>query len=214
MTGIFRIRVFLVRHGETQWNRELRVMGQLDIPLNDIGREQARRTAALLAGERFAAIYSSDLVRAVETAQIIAAPHRLDVIALPELREARYGLWEGLTRDEVLKKFPEEYKMRRTDPENFRPSGGESRTELYERASQIFSELVARHPHQKILLVSHGGTIRAIVRSVLGLGPGNGHFAVDNCGITIIDREDDDSYEVFTVNSVFHLGELRTEDFF
>ncbi len=214
MTGVFRTRVFLVRHGETQWNRELRVMGQLDIPLNDVGREQARRTAALLAGERFAAIYSSDLVRALETAQIIAAPHRLDVIALPELREARYGLWEGLTRDEVLQRFPEEYKMRQTDPENFRPSGGESRTELYERASKIFSELVARHPHQKILLVSHGGTIRAILRSVLGLGPGNGHFAVDNCGITIIDREDDDSYEVFTVNSVFHLRELRTEDFF
>lgn len=214
MTGIFRTRVFLIRHGETQWNAELRVMGQLDIPLNDVGREQARRTAELLAGERFAAIYSSDLVRAVETAQIIAAPHRLDVITLPELREARYGLWEGLTRQEVLERFPKEYKMRRTDPENFRPSGGESRKELYERASKIFSELVARHPRQKILLVSHGGTIRAILRSVLGLGPGNGHFAVDNCGITIIDREDGDSYEVFTVNSVFHLGELRTEDFF
>lgn len=214
MDSFYKTRVFLVRHGETDWNAELRVMGQLDIPLNERGRAQARLTAELLAHENFSAIYSSDLVRAVETAQIIAAPHQLDVITIPELREARYGLWEGLTRDEVLKKFPAEYELRKTDPTNFRPSNGESRTELYARASQIFSELVARHPHQKILMVSHGGTIRAILRFVLGLGPGNGHFAVDNCGITIIDREDDDSYEVFTVNSVFHLRELRTEDFF
>lgn len=214
MDGFYKTRVFLVRHGETDWNAELRVMGQLDIPLNERGRAQARLTADLLAREQFAAIYSSDLVRAVETAQIIATPHRLDVLRVPELREASYGLWEGLTRDEVLKKFPHEYQMRRTDPENFRPCGGESRTELYTRASKIFSDLVARHPNQKILIVSHGGTIRAILRFVLGLGPGNGHFAVDNCGITIIDREDNDSYEVFTVNSVFHLKELRTEDFF
>ncbi len=214
MNGFYKARVFLVRHGETQWNAELRVMGQLDIPLNERGRAQARRTAQLLAREQLAAIYSSDLGRAVETAQIIAAPHRLDVITIPELREAYYGAWEGLTRQEVLERFPQEYQRRRTDPENFRPSGGESRRELYERASKIFSDLVARHPHQKILIVSHGGTIRAILRFVLGLGPGNGHFAVDNCGITIIDREEDDSYEVFTVNSVFHLGELRTEDFF
>ncbi len=214
MNGFYKTRVFLVRHGETQWNAELRVMGQLDIPLNERGRAQARRTAELLAQEKFSAIYASDLVRAVETAQIIAAPHRIDVIAVPQLREARYGLWEGLTRQEVLERFPEEYQMRRTDPANFRPSGGESRKELYERASRIFSELVAQHPRQKILIVSHGGTIRAILRYVLGLGPGNGHFAVDNCGITIIDKEDNDFYEVFTVNSIFHLQELRTEDFF
>lgn len=214
MNGFYKTRVFLVRHGETQWNTELRVMGQLDIPLNERGRAQARRTAELLAQEKFSAIYASDLVRAVETAQIIAAPHRIDVITVPQLREARYGLWEGLTRQEVLERFPEEYQMRRTDPANFRPSGGESRKELYERASRIFSELVAQHPRQKILIVSHGGTIRAILRYVLGLGPGNGHFAVDNCGITIIDKEDNDFYEVFTVNSIFHLQELRTEDFF
>lgn len=214
MNGFYKTRVFLVRHGETDWNAQLRVMGQLDIPLNKRGRAQAQRTAELLAQEKFAAIYASDLVRAVETAQLIAAPHRLDVITIPELREARYGLWEGLSRDEVLAKFPAEYELRKTDPTNFCPSGGESRKELYERASKIFSELVARHPYQKILIVSHGGTIRAILRYVLGLGPGNGHFAVDNCGITIIDKEDDDTYEVFTVNSVFHLQELRTEDFF
>lgn len=214
MDGFYKTRVFLVRHGETQWNRELRVMGQLDIPLNEIGRQQARLTADLLAQEKFSMIYASDLSRAVETAQIIAAAHRLDVLTVPELREARYGLWEGLTRQEVLERFPHEYQMRRTDPANFRPSGGESRRELYQRASQIFSQLVARHSNQQILLVSHGGTIRAILRYVLGLGPGNGHFAVDNCGLTIIDKEEDDSYEVFTVNSVFHLRELRTEDFF
>jgi broad specificity phosphatase PhoE len=214
MKSFYKTRVYLVRHGETDWNAELRVMGQLDIPLNERGRAQARRAAELLAHEHFDAIYSSDLVRAIETAQIIATPHKLDVLTLPELREAYYGLWEGLTRDEVLKKFPEEYAMRTIDPANFRPSGGESRKELYTRAARIFSELVARHPDQQILIVSHGGTIRAILRYALGLGPGDGHFAVDNCGVSIIDKEDDGSYEIFTVNSVFHLRELRTEDFF
>jgi broad specificity phosphatase PhoE len=140
MKGFYKTRVYIVRHGETDWNAELRVMGQLDIPLNERGRAQAHRTAELLAHEHFDAIYSSDLVRAIETAQIIAAPHALDVLTLPELREAYYGLWEGLTRDEVLKKFPEEYAMRSLDPANFRPSGGESRKELYTRAARIFSE--------------------------------------------------------------------------
>lgn len=207
-------RVYLIRHGETDWNRELRVMGQRDIPLNAVGKEQARRTAEFLAKEKFAAIYASDLSRALETAQIIAAQHKRDVISVTDLREAHYGHWEGLTREEVLRKFPEEYELRKTDPAGFRPRGGESRSELYERAASALRQIVERHRHQTVLLVSHGGTIRAILRYVLGLGPGNGHFAVDNCGISIIDREDDSSYEVFTLNNVYHLNELRTEDFF
>src|SRR5213082_1136682 len=102
--------ILLVRHGETEWNRESRFQGHADPSLNELGREQAAELAAALAGERLAAVYSSPLRRALETAQIIAAPHRLDAVPVDGLREVDVGSWQGLTRDEVEHRFPQQFR--------------------------------------------------------------------------------------------------------
>jgi broad specificity phosphatase PhoE len=207
------LRVYLIRHGETDWNRDQRVMGQLDVPLNGMGRAQAQCTAGFLQSEQLSAVYSSDLSRAWETARRIAETQKLSPIPVPELREMRYGRWEGLTRDEVIARFPEEYTERLLHPFAFCPSGGESRRALFERASRALDQIVKQHQQTKIALVSHGGTSRVIVGYTIGLR-GWGSFAIDNCSISIIDYLEDGTREVSLLNSTFHLKDLHTKDFF
>ena len=99
--------IFLIRHGETVWNRESRMQGYRNVPLSDSGREQAAKLADYLKNETFHAIYSSDLSRAAETAQLVAEKHQMPVIVFPEFRERNCGEWEGLTHDEVSRKYPD-----------------------------------------------------------------------------------------------------------
>jgi broad specificity phosphatase PhoE len=209
------VRLYLIRHGETDWNRNQRVMGQLDIPLNKTGKAQAVRTAEFLASESLSAIYASDSSRAWETALHISEKQKLTPIRTPELRELMYGRWEGLTREEVIEKFPEEYAERLNNPFEFCPTGGESRRQLFERASKKLDEIFARHKNkkEKIALVSHGGTCRVMVGFIAGIN-GWGRFAIDNCSISVIDELEDGTREVSLVNSTYHLKDLYTKDFF
>jgi len=114
-------RVLVIRHGETAWNRESRIQGHIDIPLNDQGRWQAERLAQALADEPLAAIYSSDLQRAFDTAQAIAEATGLDVVADETLRERHFGDMEGLTHDEILARWPVEGRRWRERDPSFGP---------------------------------------------------------------------------------------------
>jgi broad specificity phosphatase PhoE len=148
--------VLFVRHGETDWNLERRVQGHTNRPLNNSGREQARELAARLAGERFDAVYSSDLSRARETARIIAGERGLEVTTLPELRERHFGTWEGLTDDEVLARFPEA---------RHRPWGdAETQEEMSARVLEALRLIADAHPRGRVLVVGHGGPMRALLR--------------------------------------------------
>ena len=156
----------LVRHGETAWNAEHRVQGQLDVPLNDVGRGQARAVAEALAGERFAAIYSSDLSRARETAEpaarLLGLPVRLDA----NLRERHYGIFERLTYAEVKERFPEDYaRFERREPEfDFRT--GESLRAFFARAVQCVLSIAERHAGERVLVFTHGGVLDYLYRFV------------------------------------------------
>ena len=147
-------RIILVRHGETDWNRERRWQGHADRPLNDTGREQAEALAAELAGEPIAAVYSSDLLRAHETARVVADRLGLDVTAVPALRERRFGSWEGLQDVEVERRFPGANG----------PPDGETREEMTRRVLDSLAEIAAAHAGRTVLVVSHGGPIRAVLR--------------------------------------------------
>lgn len=146
----------LVRHGETDWNRDRRVQGQTDIPLNETGRRQALALSAELNGRAFAAVYSSDLVRAYETATILAEPRSLTVIPVPALREKDFGSWEGLTDAEVLRRFPHALAGPWGD--------AETSAEVSTRVVAAVSEIVAAHAGDAVLVVTHGGPIRALLR--------------------------------------------------
>lgn len=148
--------LFLVRHGETDWNRERRIQGRTDIPLNDTGREQALATGRLLARRRWDGIVTSPLVRAAETAAIIAAEVGLGVPEpIDALMERNYGQAEGLGFEEVDRRFPEGIHV----------PGRESREAVALRVVPALLRLAAERPGQAIIVVSHGGAIRSVLNS-------------------------------------------------
>src|SRR6266508_146718 len=147
-------RIILARHGETDWNLERRWQGHSDRPLNETGRAQAEALAEQLAGEPITAVYSSDLVRAHETARIVASRLGRDVVVVPALRERRFGSWEGLRDVEVEERFPGAPG----------PPDGETREEMMRRVLESLEAIAATHVGQTVLVVSHGGPIRAALR--------------------------------------------------
>jgi broad specificity phosphatase PhoE len=161
--------ILLARHGETDWNRERRVQGHTDRPLNDEGRRQADVLAAELESEPIDAVYSSDLVRAHETARIVAERLGLDVTVLPDLRERDFGTWEGLTDDEILARFPQA----RTGPWG----DAESREEMLERVRAAMRRVADAHPGGRVLVISHGGPVRALLTACGGGEAGS----IGNC---------------------------------
>ncbi len=158
-------RVLAVRHGETAWNVENRIQGQLDIALNDLGRWQAQRLADALAGETVDAIYTSDLRRTIETAAPTARDGRIAAVADAGLRERGFGVFEGLTFTEIEQRWPEQSaRWRRRDPD-FGAEGGETLIEFYARSVASVTRLAATHPGQTIMIVTHGGVLDCLYRA-------------------------------------------------
>lgn len=163
--------LYLVRHGETDWNRDRRIQGRTDIPLNSEGRRQAAATGALLARHRWDALYTSPLSRAFETADIIAAQLALSPpIAVPELVERNYGAVEGMTAAEVDATYP---------PGTDVP-GRESPADVVARALPALLSIAERHAAQRVIVVAHGGLIRAILGAV---DPTGSHGVISNGSI-------------------------------
>jgi probable phosphoglycerate mutase len=164
-------RICLARHGETNWNLERRVQGQLNIPLNVKGFAQAEALARELAGERFDRIYSSDLRRALQTAAPIASRLGLPVVASAALREKHDGEWQGLVADEVEQQFPRQYAMhRRRRPHFTILGGGESHVQFAARVRAELDAIAQRHPGEAVLVVAHAGVLDIAYRIATGVG--------------------------------------------
>ena len=162
-------RIVAIRHGETTWNVDTRIQGQLDIPLNANGRWQAERLAQALADESLQAIYASDLTRAWETAQYVGQAQGLTVIKEPGLRERVFGDFEGKTFAEIEVLLPEQsLRWRQRDPD-FSPVGGESLVALRARVIEAVQRLAALHPGEQIALVGHGGVMDVLYRAATRL---------------------------------------------
>jgi probable phosphoglycerate mutase len=161
-------RVFLVRHGATALTAEDRFAGSTDVPLSDDGRRQVASLAERLKGETLDAIYASPMARTMETACILGAPHALAPIAAPELREIDYGRWEGLSRTEVETRFQAEYAIWEEDPFTIAPADGESGLNVLNRALPMMRQIVERHRHRSVMVISHKGTNRLLISSLLG----------------------------------------------
>ncbi len=155
--------ILLARHGETEWNRQLRFQGHADEPLNETGREQARQLAARLCDEPIAAVYSSDLRRASETAQIVAESLGLAVVVDPRLREIDVGSWQGRLREEL----------------SSLPWDGESYDEHRARVVAALLDLAQAHPSDCVLVVAHGGSLRRVQEAAIG----EAQPVFENCGV-------------------------------
>lgn len=161
-------QLVLIRHGETEWNRDRRIQGHTDIGLSEIGHEQARRLSARLAREPIQAVYSSDLARARETAEPLAAALALPLRTTPLFREVGFGVWEGLTVTEVEAGWPNEYAAWRSDSVRYRPPDGERIEELQCRSLAGVTEILAAHPGETVAIVGHGGSVKSILCGLMG----------------------------------------------
>lgn len=158
-------RLIVIRHGETAWNADTRIQGQLDIGLNPTGQWQARRLGEALADEAIDAIYASDLARAWDTAAQVARPRGLTVQPEPRLRERAFGRFEGMRFAEIESTLPAEARLWRTRDPEFAPEGGENLLVFRERITRVAAELAARHPGELVVLVAHGGVLDVLYRA-------------------------------------------------
>lgn len=165
------MKVILLRHGQTEWNKLHKYQGHTDIELNDFGRQQAKKVAAYLRDhEKVEAIYCSDLSRGRETAEIIGAELQLKVKCDPRWREICFGYWEGMTFNEVYEQYPREFDDWYKNTLQLKVPGGESFAELLERALPALTEMSVHH-QGTVVVVSHGGLIKMLVNHLHG---GNG----------------------------------------
>jgi broad specificity phosphatase PhoE len=200
------MRLLLIRHGETEWNVSLRYMGQGQVPLNQRGRTQAELLAKRLRPARAGALYTSDLARASETAAILGAALGLKPRPMPELREIDVGQWEGLTPEELYRRFPDHMKEFERDPARTVRIGGESYARLQERALVALNSIKAAHgSDETVLAVSHGGTIRALLCHVIGLDLAFfGRLWLDNGSLSEL-RHGANGWRLVRLNDAAHL---------
>ncbi len=203
--------IVLVRHGETEFNREGVFRGRYDVGLNDAGRKQALAAAEALAREPIAAVYSSPLLRALDTAGPIAARHGSEPIVDEAFHNIDLGEWQGAKKETVRVEQPEAWALWTTEPEHMRIPGGETLGEVRARAFPRLADLAVKHDGQRIAIVTHRSVIRVLAGAVLGMTEGYfWRFYMDNAGFSVL-RRDGTGYVIVQWNENCHLTDTVHE---
>ena len=166
--------LYLIRHGETEGGEVRRYKGTIDVPLSEKGVSQMEQVSKYIVekggkGGLMSAVYCSDLTRAIRSAEIVAEPHSLKPIIVSSLRERNFGLWEGMSFDEIMEKYPLEFDAWAGNPLKFSPMEGESTLAMRDRVMQAMSEIMENHNKENIAIVAHGGVNRIILCHILGI---------------------------------------------
>lgn len=201
--------VLLVRHGQTDWNRDRIFRGRADVPLNAVGREEASRIGAALQGVNLDAAYSSPLSRAMETARSILEAHRKKPQIAHGLIDIDYGAWQGMPLTEVQEQYPELYQRWREKPHEVAFPGGERLDEVRERALKVLKRICGRHPGKTVLIVSHRVVNKVLLCAVLDLG--NEHFwnlKQENCALNLFDYSEE-GFAIHLLNDTCHLESIE-----
>lgn len=206
------MKLIAIRHGETEWNKQGREMGQLDSPLTALGMKQAQTIADRLSSLAFTALYSSDLGRARDTAEIIASRCGKVVQLDDGLRERNMGIFQGLTRSEMYDRFPmERGEYERIGFEYVIPNGESARQRLA-RSVRVTTAIAKRHPNETVVVVTHGGFLMGFFEFVLGMPSGNGaRFKRYNASFNSFNYESG-TWNLETWNDTSHLHNLDTLD--
>ena len=167
------MKLIAIRHGETEWNREGRKMGHMDSPLTRLGVWQAKAIAKRLKSVEFSALYSSDLGRAVQTAQKIASQCRIEVVVEKGLRERNWGIFEGLTPEEMQAKYPKEWSEYKSFGSMYNVPEGESPERILNRTTRVLTAIAMRHQNDQVVVVTHGAFLIPFFEFVLGIPPGD-----------------------------------------
>jgi broad specificity phosphatase PhoE len=201
--------IYLIRHGQTAWNKEEVFRGRTDIPLDETGLRQAELAGEYFRGMEIHGIYSSPLSRAWETAQKIAQFHNLEVQPLQGILDMSFGNWEGHSHQEIQKIDRETYRRWREEPHYVRLPGGESLDDVRLRAMAALEEVIRNHPGRTLILVSHRVVNKVLICGILGLD--NSHFwqiTQDTTAINLIQHRDG-KYILSLMNETCHLKALR-----
>jgi probable phosphoglycerate mutase len=158
-------QLILIRHGETVWNREHRMQGQHDSPLTEVGVRQAQLLGRRFRDEKFGALYSSDLGRAHQTAHSIAEATGRSIVVDKRLRERHFGVFEGLTGDEIERNYPQDYLRFKSRDPAYVVTGGESALQFRARCMDCLNELAGRHADERIVVVTHGLVLDMLYRA-------------------------------------------------
>jgi len=167
--------LYLIRHGETEGDGVKRYKGTIDVPISERGIRQMEGSARFVKdtlesiGTKMKSVYCSTLQRAIRSAEIVAGPLGLEPIEVPELRERDFGLWEGMSFDEILEEHPDEFKAWAKNPLHFSPVGGESTLEVRDRVMGKVKELLTKHSDDSIAVVAHGGVNRVVLCHFMGV---------------------------------------------
>ncbi|MCL6596032.1 MAG: histidine phosphatase family protein [Firmicutes bacterium] len=203
--------LYLVRHGETTWNREGRFQGQADAPLSDLGREQASRVAERLRATGLGVVVASDLSRARDTAQAVAEAAGVPLVLEPAFRELSFGLWQGSTRAEIEARFGDALRAYLSDPDHGRAEGGESFAEAMVRVRSAADRLLRERREERMAWVMHGGSIRALLCAYLDWpARRRGVYRLDNAGVSLLEvRPAEGFVSLHYLNDTHHLGGPR-----
>ncbi|MDM0020628.1 histidine phosphatase family protein [Variovorax saccharolyticus] len=207
--------LILIRHGETDWNRELRFQGHIDVPLNDMGHEQARRLGLRLAGEPVQQLISSDLMRAQQTAAPAARQLELEILTMAALREQHFGVVEGMRADEIQTLHPRAWEDWLQFREDHAMPEGESPRQFHARIIEALGRIATAHAGQKLLVVTHGGVLDMVWRTARGLGlNGPRQSDIPNAGfnrIRIADAAQPEQIEIVDWADIRHLADLPAQ---
>ncbi|MDD4075638.1 MAG: histidine phosphatase family protein [Eubacteriales bacterium] len=199
------MKLILARHGQTEWNTRFRVQGRTDIPLNDMGRAQARALAERLDCMKIDAVYASPLERACESARCITERQKCPLIVDERLIERDFGAWEGAIMPELSKTQPALWDIWVKTPESCPIPGAETVQEVYARSMDFAAEALARHPDGNIVMISHANPVKLILCHYLQASPNCMHrIRTDNCSYSEIRRKEDD-YVVSALNETYFL---------
>ncbi len=197
--------IILIRHGETAWNREKKFRGTYDVPLNENGRAQARLLADALKDREIDAVYSSPLSRTHETARLALGDRNVEIQVDRGLIDFYYGDWTGLSEEQVIQDWPEEYSKWKKNPESLRVPGGNTLAEVYDNAFKAMENIASKHMGQTAALFSHRVVNKLLVLGALKLKLGRFPFIKqDNCCVNEFERVKQ-GYIICTLNDVGHM---------
>ncbi|HWP11853.1 MAG TPA: histidine phosphatase family protein [Ramlibacter sp.] len=200
--------LILLRHGETDWNRELRFQGHVDVALNATGLEQARRLARRLARETVHRLYASDLLRAQQTARPVAQQLGLASVIDPALREQSFGRVDGMKVDDIKAQHPQAWEGWLRFQEDFCMPDGETTRQFHARVMDAVYRLVAAHPAETLVVVTHGGVLDMIYRTARSLGlSGPRQSEIPNAGLNRV-RVHEAGIDILDWADVAHLADL------
>lgn len=205
-------RLIAVRHGETAWNVEARLQGQLDIPLNPRGADQARRAARVLSDDAIDVVVSSDLARAHATAQAIASFNRCPLLLDPGLRERSFGSFQGLTHQEVADRWPEQSARWKSRDPDFAPGDGESLRTFFARCVEATLRIAEAHAGRTVVLVAHGGVMDCLYRAASRIPlDAQRSWSLDNAAINRL-LHTDSGLTLVGWNDVGHLADPALDE--